>query len=80
MCRTESITRMGRLAAAVPCVIAWSCCCLPSAAQPFPVDPSLPLATGAFIQLHAGFASNTSAWWQTELERDEERRNGHGGR
>jgi uncharacterized protein DUF4434 len=36
-------------------------------AQPFPVAPSLPLATGAFIQLHAGFASKSAAWWQAEL-------------
>ena len=67
MHRTQSITRMGRFAAAIQCVIAWNCCCLPLAAQLFPVNPSLPLATGAFIQLHAGFASNTPAWWQTEL-------------
>lgn len=37
------------------------------AAQSFPVDPSLPLATGAFVQLNYGLASKTAAWWQTEL-------------
>ncbi|MEX2310363.1 MAG: DUF4434 domain-containing protein [Pirellulales bacterium] len=42
-------------------------CCSPLPAQPFPADPSLPLATGAFIQLHSGFASMSAAWWQTEL-------------
>ena len=30
-------------------------------------DPSLPLVTGAFIQLHGGLASRSAAWWQTEL-------------
>ncbi|MEX2170923.1 MAG: DUF4434 domain-containing protein [Pirellulales bacterium] len=67
MHRTQSITRTASLPAALQCVIAGSCCCLPLAAQPFPVDPSLPLATGAFIQVHAGFASNSAAWWQAEL-------------
>jgi Domain of unknown function (DUF4434)/Domain of unknown function (DUF5109) len=58
--------RMGRLAAAISCLVAASICC-PLSAQPFPVDPSLPLATGAFVQLHSGFASKSAGWWQAEL-------------
>lgn len=36
-------------------------------AQSFPIDPSWPLATGAFIQLNNGLANKSVAWWQTEL-------------
>ncbi len=31
------------------------------------VDPSLPLATGSFIQLNNSFAGRSPSWWQTEL-------------
>jgi hypothetical protein len=59
--------RMVRLAVVVSCFGALVSPALPLFAQPFPVDPAQPLATGAFIQLHAGFASKSAAWWQAEL-------------
>jgi len=44
-----------------------ACCCWPAAAQSFPVDPTLPLATGAFIQVNGSLASQSPMWWQAEL-------------
>jgi len=56
-----------QLARAVAGVILVAAYCSPVRGQPFPADPSLPLATGAFIQLHSGFASMSASWWQNEL-------------
>ena len=43
------------------------CCCRLIVAQPFPADPALPLATGAFVQLNYSLAAKSSTWWNTEL-------------
>ena len=44
-----------------------ACCCSTVAAQSFPADPSLALATGAFIQVNGSLASHSPVWWQAEL-------------
>jgi hypothetical protein len=53
---------------------------MPLVAQSFPVDPSLPLVTGAFLQPNNSVASKSAVWWQTELGSTKKDRYGHGHR
>jgi len=65
---SKAVFKNWSLAAALLGASMEACCCWPAAAQSFPADPSLPLATGAFIQVNSSLASHSPMWWQAELE------------
>ncbi len=67
MCAAVSVTKIHHPGLCLLLTLAGSCFFAPVAAQSFPVDPSLPLVTGAFVQLNNSLASKSAAWWQTEL-------------